>query len=152
MQQAQIVTANQGFGVANRDWARSQAMGSKQPIYLVQFRVARPYRDGVRWVGPKPADRGAFHGSDIAFWLGTYSLGGALSNTLRWTDADKALSASMNDALVAFAKTGNPSTNTMTFPRYNPQDEQRLVLADKVFVEKMETEKIEFLRSHAPAR
>jgi len=152
VQQAQFVAANEGFGVANRDWARTQVMSGKQPAYLVQFRLARPYRDDVQWVGAKPADRGAFHGSDIAFWLGTYSLGGALSNTLRWTDWDKELSAEMDDALVAFAKTGNPSTSALKFPRYDANDEQRLILGEKVWIEKMDTEKIEFLRAHVQTR
>jgi len=152
VQQAQIVVANQGFGVANRDWARAEAKSSKLPVYLVQFRLKRPYRQGVEWIGPTPADRGAFHGSDIALWLGTYSLGGALSNTLLWTDADKTLSANMEDALVAFATKGAPNTEALKFPRYEVSDEQRLILAEPTYLEKMDTEKIEFLRTHQQER
>ncbi len=54
----------------------------------------------------------------------------------------------MMGSLVAFAKTGNPSTDTARIPRYDPRNEQRVVFGDKIWIEKLDTAQLEFLRAH----
>jgi para-nitrobenzyl esterase len=140
VKQAQVVVAGNGFGISNRDWARTQTATGKQPAYLAQF--AR--------VAPRPASMkgrfsiGAAHASDIVYWLGTQ----ASQPTFRWTNWDRDLSTMMLDTLVAFARTGNPNTPAVTIPRYDPKNEQRVVFGDKVWTEKLDTAQLEFLRAH----
>jgi hypothetical protein len=52
------------------------------------------------------------------------------------------------ETLIAFAKTGNPSTADVKIPRYDPRNEQRVVYGDKIWIEKMNTAQLEFLRAH----
>jgi para-nitrobenzyl esterase len=149
VKQAQAVVAGNGFGIANRDWARAQALTGKQPSYLAQFARVQPFAPDVKWISFNPAAAGAAHASDIQYWLGTY---GIHSDTRNWTAWDRELSDKMQDTLVAFAKTGNPSTIAVQIPRYDPNDEQRIVFGDKIWVEKLSTAQLEFLRAHPTAR
>ncbi len=91
---------------------------------------------------------GPSHGSDIVYWLGTY----VIETNRAWTDGDRDLSTKMQDTLVAFARNSNPGTSAVKVPRYDPRNEQRVVFGDTIYVEKMNTEQIEFLRAHAPRR
>jgi para-nitrobenzyl esterase len=144
---ALTISGDSGFGIANRDWARDQALYGKQPAYLVHWaHVPPPNKPGVQ--GGGGMGNGPSHGSDIAYWLGTY----VTNNNKVWTDWDKELSEKMQNILVAFAKTGNPSTDAVKVPRYDPNDEKRVVFGDSIAIEKMNTEQIEFLRTHAPKR
>jgi para-nitrobenzyl esterase len=152
IKQAQMVVANNGFGVANRDWARAQALSGKQPAYLVQFARAVTYRDDLRWIGTPPPYGGASHAGDISYWLGTYKNNNPGCVRRAWFDWDLELSDNMQNVLIAFARTGNPSSNAVRVPRYDPNNEQRVVFGDTIWIEKMNTEQIEFLRSHPTAR
>jgi para-nitrobenzyl esterase len=142
---ALMVSADTGFGVSNRDWARDQVLKGRQPAYLAQWAHIPPRAPGgVNRFGVGPS-----HGSDIVYWLGT--LGHQTNRT--WSDWDREVSDKMQDTLVAFARTGNPNTSAVKVPRYDPKNEQRVVFGEgKIYIDKLNTEQIEFLRAHAPAR
>jgi len=144
---ALTVSGDTGFGIANRDWARDQASTGKQPVFLVQWEhVPPPDRSGR----PAPAmfDRGPSHGSDIPYWLGTY----VYNHNRAYDDWDRELSNQMQDTLIAFARSNNPSTSAVKVPRYDPRDEQRTVFGDTIYIERLNTAQLEFLRAHAPKR
>jgi para-nitrobenzyl esterase len=141
VKQAQAVVAGNGFGITNRDWARTHSLTGKQPAYLAQFARVSPRPPGARG----QFSVGAAHASDIPYWLGTY----VYQTQNKWTDWDKELSAKMMDTLIAFAKTGNPSTDAVKIPRYDPKNEQRIVFGEAtIWIEKMNTAQLEFLRAH----
>ena len=152
VQQARAVLAGGGFGVVNRDWARAQATSGKQPAYLAQWAHVHPYTPGVKWTRMNPEMQGANHAGDIIYWLGTYEIENRFTTTRNFTAWDRELSEKMQSTLVAFAKTGNPATDDVKVPRYDPNNEQRIVFGDKIYVEKMNTAQIEFLRAHPPGR
>lgn len=85
-------------------WAENQA-ASKSPAYLSVFSHGEC----------------AGHGADIEYWIGNVMLSGK-------TDADKELSDKMSDALVAFAKTGNPNTSAVKWPEYTSENPTRMIL------------------------
>ncbi len=143
---ALIVSGDTGFGISNRDWARDQALYGKQVVYLAQWAHVPP----ANKTGPAfgAFGDGPAHGSDIAYWLGTWVV-----NTNRdWSAWDKELSEKMQDTLITFARTGNPTTAAVKVPRYDPNDEHRVVFGDTISIEKMNTAQVEFLRAHAPKR
>lgn len=152
VRQALAVVAAGGFGMTNRDWARSQALTGKQPAYLAQWARVQPYAPGLKWARFNPETAGASHASDIVYWLGTYEHHNAFVTTRNFTAWDRELSNAMQDSLIAFAKTGNPSTPGVKVPRYDPNNEQRVVFGDRIFVEKLNTAQLEFLRVHPPGR
>ena len=145
---ALIVSGDTGFGISNRDWARDQALVSKKPVYLAQW--AHPSPPNKPGLPPARAQfgNGATHGSDITFWMGNFPA----HPERAWTDYDRELSDKMQDSLVAFARTGNPNTSAVKVPRYDPNNEERVVFGDTIYIEKMNTAQVEFLRAHAPKR
>lgn len=145
---ALIVSGDTGFGVSNRDWARDQALHGRQPVYLVQWAHVPPPNKPDLPPANSPFGKGPSHGSDIAYWLGNY----VYNNNKVWSDWDKELSAKMQDTLIAFARTGNPGTGAVKVPRYDPANEQRVVFGDTIYIDKLNTAQIEFLRAHAPKR
>jgi para-nitrobenzyl esterase len=140
IQQAQRVVGGNGFGIANRDWARAQGMNGKQPAYLAQFARVTPWPPDAVGVFAT----GAAHASDIVYWLGNQST----RANIQWTAWDHELSQKMMDTLIAFATTGNPNTAEVKIPRYDPGNEQRVVYGDKIWIEKLNTAQLEFLRAH----
>ena len=68
-------------------------------------------------------DHGAWHSSDLWYWFGT------LENGWRpFTALDRALSEEMSERLCAFAKSGNP--NTDSYPEWQCGGKRALVLGD----------------------
>jgi hypothetical protein len=54
----------------------------------------------------------------------------------------------MQDVIVEFAKTGNPSTSTVKFTAYDPANEVRATLGDKITAEKLDSKVMDFLLAH----
>jgi para-nitrobenzyl esterase len=108
------------FGKQSVMWAEAQAASGKAPAYVAVFARGNP----------------AGHGSDVPYWLGTVNLTGAApggpgrGRALEPYDAE--LAGKMSDAFVAFAKTGNPSTPAVKWPRYDSKNPQWMNLGDKV--------------------
>jgi len=97
-------------------WARAQAATGKSPVYMDVF-----------------ARGSATHGSDLPYWFDVLDLPGALADPTRPIDAvDRDVAVKMDDAIVAFVKTGDPSTKTVKWPKYTRADEVRLEFGDVV--------------------
>jgi para-nitrobenzyl esterase len=95
---------------------------------------------------------GAYHNSDLPFWFGTLDSLNLYRRTRDWTTYDYKLSDQMQDVLVAFARTGNPSTAQVRIPRYDPKREQRLVFGDNgTRAERLNEKQIDFIESHSSA-
>ena len=92
-----------------RTWARAQTATGKSPVYAYVFSRVHPYAPSVAFSDHDPKAVGAYHSGDVPYWLGTLDAFNMFRVTRNWTDADRALSDSMSDAIVAFATTGNPN-------------------------------------------
>ena len=92
-------------------WASAQS-GGKSPAFVSVFSHGQS----------------AGHGSDVAYWLGTVreAAQGPSSRGAQVTASDLELSGKMSDALIAFARTGNPSTPAVKWPRFDPNDAYRI--------------------------
>jgi para-nitrobenzyl esterase len=76
----------------------------------------------------------AGHGSDVPYWLGTVLLpsSGGRPGQTKLTEKDIALTNKMMDALVAFAKTGNPNTADIRWPEYSQQNKSCLIIGENI--------------------
>jgi para-nitrobenzyl esterase len=84
-------------------------------------------------VPPSPVFRrlGAFHGLEIAYVFGTISGSGA--GRLAFGEKDRALSATMRAAWLAFARTGDPNGPGLpAWPPYEEATDRHLELGDGV--------------------
>src|SRR6185312_2103225 len=118
--QAQAVARDSGFGLAAISWATLQATTGKAPAYLYLFTRIPPFAPGVAFSDFDPATAGAYHMSDVPYWLGTYPAFNLFRVTRDWMPLDRGLSEKMQDVIVAFAKTGNPRTADVEFRRFEP--------------------------------
>jgi para-nitrobenzyl esterase len=151
--QAKEVARISGFGIMGRDWAKAASATAKSPIWLVQYDHPHPYPPGVVITDMDIRTAGAYHNSDLPFWYGTLDSLNLFRHTRDWTPYDYKLSGQMQDVIVAFARSGDPSTAEVKIPRYNPRHEQRLVFGDNgTRVETLNEKQIDFIETHPPKK
>ncbi len=149
--EADYVGRNMGFAIGARNWAKAQTATGKQPAYLYMLTHVQPYTPGVTFADFNPATAGAYHMSDVPYWLGTYETFNTFRTTRNWAAWDKELSNDMQGVILSFAKTGNPATAAVHFVRYNPADEMRVDFGDTITVEKLNSAQMDFLAAHPVA-
>ena len=134
-----------------RAWAAEQTKDGKAPVYLFLYSRVHPYIPGVAIADQDPATIGAYHTSDVPYWFGTQDALNLIRPTRNWTAYDRELSSNMMDALIAFAKTGDPNTPAVHWPRWQPQNEQLVEFGDGIHIQKMDTERLNFMAEHGGA-
>jgi para-nitrobenzyl esterase len=82
---------------------------------------------------------------DVPYFLGSYDAFNLFRTTRDWTAWDRELSSAMQDVVIAFARTGNPSTKAAPFTRYAPGDETRVDFGNAITVEKLNTKGMDFI-------
>ncbi len=113
------------LGLQMRSWARAQTQTGKSPVYVYFFSRVHPYVAGVTFADLDPRTVGAYHSGDVPYWLGTLDALNLFRKTRDWTDLDRELAATMSNALVAFASSGNPNTSGQNdWPRYRTDREE----------------------------
>ncbi|MDB5676757.1 MAG: para-nitrobenzyl esterase [Sphingomonas bacterium] len=137
-----------GFEQASRQCARDQA-SIGQPAYIDQFSRKHPYTPGVHIADQDPATVGAYHTGDIPYWLGTLDIYNSLRRTRDWTPYDRQLSATMMDALIAFARDGRPDAD---WPAWSARDERETSFGDSVAVQRLDVRRLDWLAAHPVAR
>jgi para-nitrobenzyl esterase len=138
------------FTQAARHWAIAQNRWSSQPVYLFMFSRVHPFNDKVV-IADHPERIGAYHTSDVPYWLQTQDALNLFRPTRLWTPADRQLARQMTGLLIAFANGGKPNTSAIQWPRWTPSDERLLELGEAVSVQKMNTERFAFHSENRPA-
>jgi len=64
--------------------------------------------------------------------------------TRNWTPYDRDLADKMSDCLIGFARTGNPSTDTVAWPAWKQDSEQYVEFGDAIAVREESVERMEF--------
>ncbi len=97
---------------------------SGHPVYLYRFEQAPP----------STGDAGAFHGASIFYLFDRFGL----RPDFAWRQEDHALSASMIDAWMAFARTGAPQSRLLPhWPRFDPQAPRAMRLREDSVVDQV---------------
>lgn len=132
-------------------WARLQARYGKAPIYSYMFSRAHSYPENVDITNLDPASAGAYHTSEVPFWLGTLESFNRYRTMRDWRETDRELSNAMIDSLVAFARTGSPVTKALQWPRFDPSQPELIELGDTARQAPWPAEdKLEFFRTSQP--
>jgi para-nitrobenzyl esterase len=99
-------------------WALAQAATGKSPVYASAFSYGQS----------------AGHGRDVGYWHGTVSqsAGGPPGRGPQITAYDNELSDKMMDALIAFAKTGDPNTAAVKWPKFDPKNPIRIDFGERI--------------------
>ena len=150
--QATAADRDATMAIGMNAWARAQAAHGKAPVYSYEFARSHSYAPGVRFSDLDPATAGSYHTSEVPFWLGTLDSFNRFRTTRAWTPADRTFCAAMTRSLVAFARTGNPGTAELSWPRFDPARPQLLQLGTTATTAEWPAEaKFAFFRSVAAA-
>jgi para-nitrobenzyl esterase len=117
-----------GMATSIRSWALGQRARGAQPAYIYMYAHAHPYAPGARFADLNPLTAGAYHTSEVPYFLLTQDIYNRFRETRAWTQADRELAQTMSDVLVAFARTGKPATSTLTMPIFDHKE--RLTVFD----------------------
>ena len=134
---------------SQRKWAVAQAKFGKAPVYIFMYSRVHPYIPGVVIADQNTATIGAYHTSDVPYWFGTQDALNIIRPTRNWTAYDRELSGKMTDALIAFAKTGNPKTAAVEWPAWSPQKEQLMEFGDKIAIQPMNSARLDFMSARS---
>lgn len=115
---ARDVARDSTLGLSMYAWAKLQSEHSKAPAYSYLFARVHPYTEGIMFADHNPATVGAYHTADVPYWLQTLDSLNLFRETRTYTTYDRKLSGLMSDAIVAFAKSGNPSTGSLDWPTF----------------------------------
>jgi len=126
-----------------RAWAKAQGVWNKSPIYMFMFSRVHPFSEGVEFYDD-PASIGSYHTSDVPYWLGTQDALNLFRTTRDWTAYDRELSDRMLTSLVAFARSGDPSTAAGRWRRWSVNAEELVDFGDSVSVRSMDSERLDF--------
>jgi para-nitrobenzyl esterase len=132
-----------------RNWAIAQHKSNKSPAYLYNLVRVHPFNPEAL-----AADRvdliGAYHTSDVPYWFGTLDVFNLFRPTRLWQAYDRDLSRKMTAMLIAFANTGVPSAEGITWPAWSPAREQLLELGDRgVVVKPIDGPRLDFVATTA---
>jgi para-nitrobenzyl esterase len=133
-----------GMATSIRSWAYGQMKKGQEPVYVYMYAHPHSYASGAKFSDLNPQAAGAYHSSEIPFFLLTLDAYNRIRPTRAWTDGDRALATTMSDVLIAFASSGRPQTPSLRMPRFDAQREQLIEFGDEVKVISFNKPRMEF--------
>ena len=143
--------ANDAAGLFNaRRCAELQAQHHASAAYITVFSRKHPYVPGVRIADQDPATIGAYHTAEVPYYFGTQDAYNLFRPTRQWQPWDRELSQTLTASLVAFARTGNPSTASVAWPAWSAEREQYLEFGDRITALPIDAPRLAFMAAHRP--
>lgn len=121
-----------GMATSMRSWAFGQTLKGRAPVFMYMFARAHPYAPGAQFADLNPQTAGAYHTSEVPYFLLTQDVYNRLRTTRTWSEYDRDLARKTSDALVAFASTGSPVTTDIRFSPFDAKSEELIELGDSI--------------------
>jgi para-nitrobenzyl esterase len=134
-----------GMATSIRNWALAHLSTGTAGAYIYMYAHPHSYASGVRLADLNPETAGAYHTSDVPFFLLTLDVYNRIRDTREWSQYDRLLAEQTSDALIAFATTGDPATKAVPFPRFEPRSERLVELANPVHAISFDKARMEFM-------
>lgn len=133
-----------GMATSIRSWALGQLQKGESPAYIYMYSHPHPYQPGVVLADLNPATAGAYHTSEVPYYLLTQDVYNRIRKTRAWTDYDRQLADAMSDVLVAFATTGVPQTPKVQFPKFTLRAQEYMEFGDRIAIDKFNVAGMDF--------
>jgi para-nitrobenzyl esterase len=134
-----------GMATSIRSWALAQTATGKAPAYIYMYAHPHPYAPGVRFADHDPATAGAYHTSEVPYFLETQDAYNRFRVTRVWTDFDRSLAAGMSGLLVEFARSGRPAAAALRLQRFERKTESYTEIGDTIRVLRFDNARMDFL-------
>jgi para-nitrobenzyl esterase len=144
------VARESSIAMASRSCGVQQAKYNTSKVYIDMYDHKHSYAPGVELADQNTATIAAYHNADIPYFFENLDVFNKIRHTRDWTPADRALAGRMSDALIAFAKTGDPSTAAMKWPAWSATEDVFVDFGDTIRTEKFYTQGMEWLAAHQP--
>ena len=128
--QARLADRDNTVALGMFSWAALQQTYGHAPVYSYEFAHPHSFAAGVTFSDLDPVKAGAYHTSEVPFWLGTLDSFNRFRHTRDWTANDRQISEKMVNALIAFARTGTPDVPSAEFPPFDASAPQLMMIAD----------------------
>lgn len=145
---ASAVARESSIAAASRNCGVVQAQYNKSKVYIDMYDHKHSYTPGVQIADQDTATVGAYHAADIGYWFGTLDAFNKFRQTRTWTDWDRTLENDMMGTLVAFVKTGDPSTPAVKWPAWSLSNDVYVDFGDTIKVKRFNTEGMAWLAAH----
>ena len=126
-----------------RKWALAERATGNAPFYMYMFSRVHPFVEDPK-LFDHPQTIGAYHTSDVPYWFETQDALNLFRATRNWTPYDRELADKMSDCLVAFARTGDPSTEVVAWPPWSDGSEQYIEFGDAIAVRAENVDRMQF--------
>lgn len=133
-----------GMATSIRSWALGQIDNGQAPAYIYMYSRPHPYEPGAVFADLDPATAGAYHTSDVPYFLLTQDVYNRIRQTRAWTDYDRQLADAMSDVLIAFATSGEPRTTQIRFPKFTRRTQAYVEFGDRVVTGKFDAARMDF--------
>jgi para-nitrobenzyl esterase len=133
-----------GMATSMRSWALGQVAKGKASAYVYMYSHPHSYEPGVAIADLNPATAGAYHTSEVPFFLLTQDVYNRIRRTRAWTEYDRALANKMSDVLVAFASTGNPTTTEVRPPKFTVRTQEFTEFGDEIATRRFDVKRMDF--------
>jgi para-nitrobenzyl esterase len=145
---ASKVARESSIASASRNCGVLQAQYNTSKVFIDMYDRKHPYPAGVEIADQDVATVGAYHNADMIYWFENLDVFNKIRHTRDWTAWDRTLADDMANALIAFAKTGDPSTPALKWPAWSATDDVFVDFGDTVRVERFNTEAMGWLAAH----
>jgi para-nitrobenzyl esterase len=140
-----------GMASVMRAWARAQKQTGRAPVFFYVYAHPHPYATGVAFSDHDPATAGAYHTSEVPYFLETQDALNLFRTTRNWTAYDRALAEQISDCIVAFARSGNPATPQVSWPAYQPGEERLVDFGERITTTGLDAARMNFMAmAHPP--
>ena len=103
------------------NWAKASTAFGTQPAYAYFFTRRQPYAAGITFIDHDPATVGAYHTGEVPYFLRTLDSLNMFRQTRDWTAMDRALSDTMSQLILGFARSGKPRADMPLFQAKSPK-------------------------------
>jgi para-nitrobenzyl esterase len=111
-----------GMATSIRSWALAHKAKGRSPAYIYMFAHPHTYPPGIRFADLDPAAAGAYHTSEVPYFLATLDVYNRVRETRAWSAADRELAERMSDLLLAFAQSNHPKTAQIALEPFDKRE------------------------------
>jgi para-nitrobenzyl esterase len=133
-----------GMATSIRSWALGQVARGQAPAYIYMYSHPHTFEPGAVFADLNPVTAGAYHTSEVPYFLLTQDVYNRIRRTRAWSEYDRALANKMSDVLVTFASTGNPSTSEVKVPTFAVSKQEFVEFGDEIRTRRFDVKRMDF--------